>query len=64
MWTCYKTVKNMDLTSAFFQYQEAISVYLDAVETRPSHYEPHSLFNMIGGLAHLISRFAMHLYEQ
>ena len=54
----------MDLTSAFYWYQEAISVYLDAVETRPSHYEPHSLFNMIGGLAHLISHFAMHLYEQ
>lgn len=28
--------------------EEAISVYLDAVETRPSHYEPHSLFNLMG----------------
>lgn len=28
--------------------QEALSIYLDAVETRPPHYEPHSLFNLIG----------------
>ncbi|XP_044173138.1 protein O-mannosyl-transferase TMTC2-like isoform X2 [Acropora millepora] len=28
--------------------EEAISVYLDAVQTRPPHYEPHSLFNMLG----------------
>ena len=28
--------------------QEALSIYLDAVETRPPHYEAHSLFNLIG----------------
>ncbi|XP_020604755.1 transmembrane and TPR repeat-containing protein 2-like [Orbicella faveolata] len=28
--------------------EEALIIYLDAVETRPPHYEPHSLFNLIG----------------
>ena len=29
-------------------FQEAIDVYQKAIHRRPSHYEPQSLFNMLG----------------
>ena len=28
--------------------QEAVEVYLKAIEKRPSHYQPQSIYNMLG----------------
>ncbi len=44
------------------RYQEATDVYLEAIQRRPSHYAPQSLYNMLGMSNHpycLLSRFRL-----
>ncbi|XP_048239514.1 protein O-mannosyl-transferase TMTC2-like isoform X3 [Haliotis rufescens] len=38
------------------RYQEALSVYEEALKRRPSHYAPQSLYNMMAGISEVYSK--------
>ena len=47
-------------------YEKALQIYLDAVEKMPNHYQPQSLYNMIGEAYFKLNQFneAEHWYKQ
>ena len=42
--------KNVLIISDIFSLQEALKVFLEAIDRRPEHYAPQSLYNMLGKL--------------
>lgn len=47
-------------------YEKALEIYFEAIEKMPNHYQPHSLYNMIGEAFFKLSKLkeAEHWYKK